>query len=75
MKCIVCKKELQNIFEEGHQPMNGLSFKTYGHYGSTYFDPMNGSSLCIAVCDECIEDSLENHFDLVERFGANNERY
>lgn len=36
------------------QPSGGLAFRTRGHYGSTFFDPMDGSGLEIAVCDECV---------------------
>jgi hypothetical protein len=61
VECIVCNKRLDNTFaQEGNvQPMDGLRFRTYGHYGSTVFDPVTtGESLVIAVCDACI---LENH--------------
>lgn len=57
--CIKCNKELNNLAHEydskGIQPSGGLDFHTYGHYGSKFFDPMNGDSLHIAVCDECVE--------------------
>ncbi len=39
---------------QGHQPNDGLSFHSYGHYGTTFFDPMDGSCIQIAVCDECL---------------------
>lgn len=58
LNCISCDKELLNIGDEfdggGHQPCGGLSFHTYGHYGSTFFDPMDGSAIQIAICDECL---------------------
>lgn len=57
--CIKCDKELDNLAyeygEKGFQPMDGLDFFTYGHYGSTVFDPINGDSLHIVVCDECVK--------------------
>lgn len=58
--CIVCEKSLGNIMDErGFQPDCGLAFHTYGHYGSTFFDPMDGSYLEIAVCDDCIRKASE----------------
>lgn len=58
LHCICCGREMLNIMEDrGHQPCDGLSFHTYGHYGSTYFDPMDGSFIQIAVCDECLVEA------------------
>ena len=55
LNCIACGKEMLNIMEDrGHQPLEGLSFHSYGHYGTTFFDPMDGSPIQIAVCDECL---------------------
>lgn len=57
MNCIVCKKPLENIdpFENGeNQPSGGTAFQTHGHYGSTVFDPMDGTYLEINVCDACL---------------------
>ena len=60
--CLVCGKELDNWVYESRggdseievHPMDGLQFRTYGHYGSTIFDPMDGTFLDIAICDPCI---------------------
>ena len=57
MHCIVCKKTL-NMIDVLH-PMDGLHLLTYGHYGSTVFDPMDGSKLDIAVCDDCLTEDKE----------------
>jgi hypothetical protein len=35
--------------------MGGIAFITYGHYGTTFFDPMNGDRLQIVICDECLK--------------------
>lgn len=35
-------------------PMGGLHFAAYGHYGTAVFDPMDSTSLDIAICDECL---------------------
>ena len=56
--CIVCSKELETVdfFNDTvmNQPHGGTNFKTYGHYGSTVFDPDGRESLSINVCDECL---------------------
>ena len=55
-RCISCNKELQNVMDSnnGFQPIKGTAFQSYGHYGSTFFDPMNGTYIEIVVCDECL---------------------
>ena len=65
--CIACSKELDNLEYEMRDskkvevhPMNGLHFRTYGHYGSVIFDPMGtGESLDIAICDLCVMKNLD----------------
>ncbi len=67
--CIACGKELDNLEYttrsngtkvEVH-PMDGLHFRTYGHYGSTIFDPMGtGEYLDVAICDVCIMKNIDN---------------
>ena len=53
LTCIVCSVRLTNLGV--HQPSHGLSFSSYGHYGSEQFDPVDGSeSIYIAVCDDCL---------------------
>lgn len=52
--CIVCRKTLPNIMEDGNQPSGGVAFSSPGHYGSGVFDPMDGSCIEINVCDECL---------------------
>jgi hypothetical protein len=66
--CIACGKERDNLEYttrsngtkvEVH-PMRGLHFRTYGHYGSTIFDPMGtGEYLDVAICDVCIMKNLD----------------
>lgn len=56
LSCICCDAFLENIMgDEGHQPNDGLSFHSYGHYGSTVFDPMDDTFIEIAVCDPCVK--------------------
>jgi hypothetical protein len=52
--CLVCGKTLEGYQENGNQPSNGLSFHAAGQYGSTAFDPMDGSQIEINVCDCCL---------------------
>jgi hypothetical protein len=61
VKCFCCDADLVNWEYASRSgklvnvhPMSGLHFQTYGHYGSTIFDPMDGTSLDIAICDECV---------------------
>ncbi len=82
--CIVCAKELDNLqyeMPDGKQvevhPMNGLHFRSFGHYGSTIFDPIGtGEYLDVAICDLCImkgldsvrgngKEQLENSVDII----------
>ena len=57
MHCIVCDKSLEMF--DTLQPLDGLQFLTEGHYGSTFFDPMDGTRLIIAVCDSCLIEKKE----------------
>jgi hypothetical protein len=59
MNCIVCKRELENVVEEddSNQPNDGLAFQSHGHYGTTVFDPMDGTFLEINVCDPCLRQA------------------
>lgn len=56
VQCVRCNTELDNVLasDDGFQPMGGLAFRTYGHYGSTEFDPMDGSYIEIVLCDICL---------------------
>jgi len=89
ISCMVCDKALDNMEYTSRSngtkvevhPMNGLHFRTYGHYGSTIFDPMGtGEYLDVAICDECIMKNLNkvrgsgvndlfDFADMVERHG------
>lgn len=55
VSCIICDKSLDNVEETAeNQPYGGTAFVTHGHYGSTSFDPFNGSMLEINICDKCL---------------------
>lgn len=53
--CLICGGELRNVLDTGfNQPSGGLEFSTPGHYGTTVFDPMDGTRLVVNVCDNCL---------------------
>jgi hypothetical protein len=61
--CICCGKEItqssgmdefMNPDEFASQPYEATVFYTYGHYGSTFWDPMNGDQCVINACDDCL---------------------
>ena len=57
LSCIVCGKVLENAVEGvKNQPNDGLAFRSYGHYGSAVFDPVdnNKTFLEVNVCDNCL---------------------
>lgn len=57
LPCIVCGVELDNVTADSdNQPSDGTAFWTSGHYGSTFFDPMDGQQIEITVCDDCLRD-------------------
>lgn len=55
LQCIVCRDLLDNIYTPGIQPNAGLAFYSQGHYGTTFFDPMDGSYIEVCICDSCLE--------------------
>lgn len=55
LPCIVCGKKLKDIGSGSiNHPSEGISFSSPGQYGTTAFDPMDGSLLEINICDGCI---------------------
>jgi hypothetical protein len=60
--CIICGKELSGYGDPEEvvaQPDNGVMCTTYGNYGSTVFDPMDGSFLAFNICDDCLVEAGE----------------
>lgn len=56
LPCIVCRKrllEVQADFTE-NQAEDGNRFVSRGQYGSTVFDPMDGSHVEVNICDDCL---------------------
>ena len=73
--CIVCNTEVEN-WDEAYpdnepqiHPILGTLFRTYGHYGSTVFDPMDGSYLEIVICDECLKTRMVSTYAGFDFFG------
>lgn len=63
LPCLCCGEPLTNLMTgKGLQPSRGLHLSTGGHYGSSFFDPMNGERLDIIVCDECLERHKDRAF-------------
>lgn len=52
MNCFKCEKDLQSL--DTYQPDRAVTFAAEGQYGSTVFDPMDGSFLEIDICDDCL---------------------
>lgn len=58
LPCIVCEKVMRNVWEEvNNQPSEGVVAIISGNYGSTVFDPFDGTTLEIVVCDECLVEA------------------
>lgn len=64
LPCFVCGAELQNSFGDvDNQPSQGTEFRTYGHYGSTFWDSFNGEELIINICDPCLRSRTAGRYD------------
>lgn len=69
--CFVCGSELKSFDPISmNHPIGGIEFTTYGHYGTTVFDPMDATELAINFCDPCIKDGIEKQRVLLLRAGA-----
>lgn len=58
MVCIRCDDPIEAIFPDTYQPYAGTMFHSLGHYGSTVFDPMDGSEISIILCDKCLVSAM-----------------
>jgi hypothetical protein len=60
LRCFKCGKTLPNVcHDEDNQPNGGTEFRTYGHYGSTFWDSFYGEELVLNVCDDCLREHAE----------------
>lgn len=71
--CLICERPLDPIDNSSVLPYNGTLFESQGHYGSTCYDPMDGSRLEFAVCDVCLTDRAARVVE-VKATGAGYER-
>jgi hypothetical protein len=61
LACVVCGLVLRNVHNGvDNQPDDGLALTSHGHYGSTAFDPMDGTYLEVNICDECLVKAGNN---------------
>lgn len=60
LPCFKCGKTLRNAFsDQENQPEEGTEFRTYGHYGSTFWDSFDGEELVLNICDNCLREHKE----------------
>jgi hypothetical protein len=58
LPCIVCGCKLENFGSDENQPLRGVEFVARGHYGSTVFDPIDGSRIIVNICDKCLAAAM-----------------
>lgn len=66
LPCFTCGRKLLNVAIDGdeNQPSEGTEFRSYGHYGSTFWDSFDGEELVLNICDDCLRaraDRLAQH--------------
>ncbi len=55
LPCIICRKPLEKVSRDAtNHPDDGVVCTTHGNYGSTVFDPGDGSYLEFNMCDQCL---------------------
>lgn len=61
LPCFKCGKRLYRVceWEADSPPVDGTEFRTYGHYGSTFWDSFDGEQVVISVCDPCLLDNVK----------------
>lgn len=60
LPCFKCGKSLPSVCaDEDNQPYGGTEFRTYGHYGSTFWDSFDGEELVLNVCDDCLREHTQ----------------
>lgn len=58
--CVICGLLQPRVMQDTEaQPDHGLMFTTTGNYGSTVFDPDDGTALLVIICDGCIVRASE----------------
>lgn len=59
LPCIKCSKQLEPAFggsDTRNAPWGATVFISYGQYGSTLFDEMDGTYLELNICDDCLRE-------------------
>lgn len=81
LPCIVCTgvTDRAHSSEWGDKgpvlPHKATQFHTYGHYGSTLFDPLrNDEALYVNICDECLARRASQGFVQHVMFGPEKPR-
>ncbi|WP_131823269.1 hypothetical protein [Mycobacteroides chelonae] len=60
LPCFICGKVLFNaLADSDNQPREGTEFRTYGHYGSTFWDSFDGEELVLNICDDCLRERTQ----------------
>lgn len=58
LPCIVCGKKLEPMDSGSpNHAADANEFRAHGQYGSTVFDPLDGSYLAVNICDPCVVDA------------------
>ena len=57
--CFACGQKLAHAFTDEsynhNQPSGGIAFTSPGHYGTTFFDPSDNTTIEINICDTCLD--------------------
>ncbi|NMM98074.1 hypothetical protein G1C97_1023 [Bifidobacterium sp. DSM 109959] len=65
LTCLICGKAISlldaDLFAEDSNdrsflPNGAMELCSYGHYGTTFFDPCDGTQVAALICDECMEE-------------------
>ena len=64
--CILCEVQQPMFDDTSVHPSDGTAFYTSGHYGSTVFDPMDGTVAEIVICNSCLTGHKEKFLYISE---------
>jgi hypothetical protein len=60
LPCFVCGDVLTNAVPDvENQPHGGTEFRTYGCYGSTFWDSFDNQELVLNICDGCLRERTD----------------
>lgn len=79
LTCIICDYQPDTAFNgwpgDGNQPYKAIAFHTRGHYGSTFFDPLDGTMIEINVCGSCLQKAVDKKQILYYDKNSKNPKY